>query len=211
MNNILKVLGIIVVVVIVAAAGFGLYWYNEQNPKGCKNLVTSKYLPVFEIYDGISYPNDSKEMTPIYGIYNSCMAIVQGKNTSMDKCKALNNLNESLSAIYMNSANSGTPQAKDYIKQFVADFKTELNKTTASTCTKEYAAIQEQLAEIDKELNTKPVSHEAVIREQYAKYAKTINIPANAQQQFQQVQQTQPVETANPQAQVQNNALESAE
>ncbi len=198
-NIILKTLGIIVVILIVGAIGFGIYWSNAQNPKKCINFVESKYVPAFEIYDGVAYPTGSSEMEKIYKVHNKCMAIVQGNDTSMDKCKALTNLTESLGVIYQNAANDGSLQAKNDIKQFVADFKNTINTTTASTCTNEYAVLQEQLKAIEdsfnpqnktqeRTLNVNPQQVEQLKRQLELQYQKA---QEHSQQRAQQLSQPQ--------------------
>ncbi len=151
-KNMLIVLSVILVIIVAGLIGSAFFFNKIQNPKGCISLETAHYSPAYEIFDGASYAPDSEEITKIYGIQNSCMAVLEGKDSSVDKCKALENLSQTIYAIAFNAANSGN---KTEVQRVVKETETLQNslKASAPSCGTVNNDFNEDINELIKELN----------------------------------------------------------
>ena len=152
-KNILIVLSVILVIIVAGLIGSGLFLYKIQNPKGCISLETANYSPAYEIFDGASYPTDSEEMAKIYGIQNSCMAVLEGKDSSVDKCKALENLSQTIYAIAYNAANSGNKAEVQKIIKETENIQKSINSAKTPACPTFNKEFNENINELIKELN----------------------------------------------------------
>ena len=140
----------IVIVALVIFVGMGIYWNKEQNPKGCISLESSKYMPVYEILDEIAYDMNGAEMAKIFAVQDSCLAVVKGQDTSVDKCKAISNLRETAELIYTNAENLGNDSVMVSTVDSLISMSKEVDKTLASSCKAEYDEFNKTIEAINK-------------------------------------------------------------
>ena len=152
-KNILSALSVIGVIVIAGLIGAGLFLHKAQNPSGCISLETSNYQPVYEILDGATYAADGEEMTKINGVQNSCLAVLDGKDTSVDKCKAIENLAQTVYVIAYNAANSGNMAEVKKMVSEIESIKKSVN-ASASSCKEASSEFNEVADEILEGINS---------------------------------------------------------
>lgn len=140
----------IVVIALIIVIGLGVYWNNEQNPKGCISLESSKYMPVYEILDEIPYDMNGPEMAKIFAVKDSCLAVVKGQNTSVDKCKAIFNLRETVELIYTNAENLGNPAVMASTVDSLISLQKDMDKSLESSCKAEYDEFNKTIEVIKK-------------------------------------------------------------
>ncbi len=148
----------VIIIALIAVLGFAIYWGSEQNPKGCINFENSKYVPMYEILDNVAYDVDGPEMAKIHAVKDSCLAVVKGQDTSVDKCQALSNLKLTLELIFANAANSKDAGLVSSTTKEIVNLKNGLDKEITTSCKAEYDELNEivsNMEKLSKEVNSK--------------------------------------------------------
>lgn len=140
----------IVLIALIVVIGLGLYWNHEQNPKECISLENSKYMPVYEILDEVSYDMNGPEMAKIFAVKDRCLAVVKGQDASVDKCKAVSNLRETVELIYTNAENLGNPAVMASTVDSLVSLQKDIDKSLASSCKAEYDEFNKTIEAINK-------------------------------------------------------------
>ena len=154
-KNILIGLGVLLAVVIIAVAGCGLYLYHINNPKGCVSLEYSNYPPGFEITEDTPYDFSSPEVQKIINVKNSCVAVVTGKDSSVDECSAVNNLMESIYVLAQNASNTKKESDKQYVLNDIEKIKQDIKGVDKASCQAEYDELQKAFSSIEQTFKSK--------------------------------------------------------
>lgn len=154
-KNILIGLGVLLAVVVIALVGCGLYLYHIYNPKGCVSLQNSNYPPAFAITENSSYPSDSTEISKIVNVKNSCLAVIKGEDSSIDKCSAINNLNETINLLAVNAKNSGNKTEQQAIVEELASVQKTIADAEISSCKEENELLNKAFNSITKAFTSK--------------------------------------------------------
>lgn len=150
MKNKFAVIGSIVLLIVVLCAGAGFYVYSMYNPKGCVSVVSKNYPPAFEIMDGTAYDVNGPEIAKINAVKDSCLAVVKGQDSSVDKCNALSNLSEAMELIYTNAENGGVSSVVASTASDLKSLQKSLDKSFATSCKAEYDVLNKAVEVVNK-------------------------------------------------------------